>query len=176
MDTREFLHELTTPLSVKATTTTACLAAGAGLLFLAFSPDPDLLHRDPRVIVPVALAYTFAGIIVPLVAWLSSQNGSMVQRAYTGYLTGMVLEVLTALLFGLAGGFAAAMVVSTVHASLRVGQVFNMLRWLPDCRHYESVAGWVDPALTWVLNAFWIFYVVGFLGLYIWPQMILGLP
>ena len=84
------------------------------------------------------------------------------------------LRRLPASFFGLLYGFAAAMVVSTVHAALRVGQVFNMLRWMPDCRQYESVAVWVDPALTWLLNAFWIFYVVGFLGLYIWPQIILG--
>ena len=174
METREFFHELTTPLSNKAIGATAVLAAFAACIFVAVTPESSSLLQVPKVVVPIALAYTMAGIIVPLVAWLRSHQGSLVQRAYTGYLTCIVLEVLTAAFFGLLYGFAAAMVVSTVHAALRVGQVFNMLRWMPDCRQYESVAVWVDPALTWLLNAFWIFYVVGFLGLYIWPQIILG--
>ena len=174
METREFFHELTTPLSHKAIGTTAILAALAGLIFVSLTPGGAGLGQEPRIIVPIALAYTMAGIVVPLVAWLRSDQGSLVQRAYTGYLTCIVLEVLTAAAFGALYGFGAAMVVSSVHAALRVGQVFNMLRWMPDCRQYESIAVWVDPALTWLLNAFWIFYVVGFLGLYIWPQIILG--
>ena len=174
METREFFHELTTPLSTKAVGTTAVLAALAGCIFVAVTPEPSSLIQVPRVILPIALAYTMAGIIVPLIAWLRSHQGSLVQKAYTGYLTCIVLEVLTAAFFGMLYGFGAAMVVSSVHAALRVGQFFNMLRWMPDCRQYESVAVWVDPALTWLLNAFWIFYVVGFLGLYIWPKIILG--
>ena len=176
MDTREFLHELTTPLSTKAITTTALIAAAAAVLFTLAATGTNPLHRDPQVIVPIGLTYTVAGIVIPLIAWLTSRAGSLVQRAYTGYLTCIVLEVLTAAAFGLLVGFEAAMVVSTVHAALRVGQVFNMLRWMPDCRQYESVAVWIDPALTWLLNAFWIFYVIGFLGLYVWPQIILGHP
>ena len=174
METREFFHELTTPLSTKAVGTTAVLAALAGCIFVAVTPEPSSFIQVPRIILPIALAYTMAGIIVPLIAWLRSHQGSLVQKAYTGYLTCIVLEVLTAAFFGMLYGFGAAMVVSSVHAALRVGQVFNMLRWMPDCRQYESVAVWVDPALTWLLNAFWIFYVVGFLGLYIWPKIILG--
>ncbi len=174
MDTRDFLHELTTPLSQKAIVTTALLAAIAGVIFVTIAPEQSYLVQQPRVIIPIALAYTMAGIVVPLIAWLRSHQGSLVQKAYTGYLTCIVLEVLTAAAFGILYGFGAAMVVSSVHAALRVGQVFNMLRWMPDCRQYESVAVWVDPALTWLLNAFWIFYVVGFLGLYIWPQIVLG--
>lgn len=174
MDTREFLHELTTPLSTKAISTTALLAAFAGALFTLIAPAHNHITQVPRIIVPIALAYTMAGIVIPLIAWLTSQAGSHVQKAYTGYLTCIVLEVLTAVGFNIIAGFEAAMVVSTVHAALRVGQVFNMLRWMPDCRQYEAVAVWVDPALTWLLNAFWIFYVIGFLGLYIWPQIILG--
>ena len=174
METRELLHELTTPLSSKAIGTTALLAALAGTIYVIIAPAQSRLAQEPRIIVPIALAYTMAGIVVPLVAWLRSHQGSLVQRAYTGYLTCIVLEVLTAAAFGVVFGFAAAMVVSSVYAALRVGQVFNMLRWMPDCRQYESVAVWVDPALTWLLNAFWIFYVVGFLGLYIWPQIVLG--
>ena len=174
METRELFHELTTPLSQKAIGTTAILAAAAGFVYICFAPAVSGLVREPRIIVPIALAYTMAGIVVPLVAWLRSHQGSLVQKAYTGYLTCIVLEVLTAGAFGILHGFSAAMVVSSVHAALRVGQVFNMLRWMPDCRQYESIAVWVDPALTWLLNAFWIFYAVGFLGLYIWPQIILG--
>lgn len=174
MDTREFLHELTTPLSTQAIATTALLALIAGALFTGLASEHNAMVQDPRVILPIALAYILAGILVPLIAWLQSPNGSLVQRAYHGYLSCIVLEVLTAALFAIGSGFAAAMVVSSVHAALRVGQVFNMLRWMPDCRQHESVAVWVDPALTWLLNAFWIFYVIGFLGLYIWPQIILG--
>ena len=174
METRELLHELAVPLSSKAITTTALLAAAAGLLFGLATTQHASLVQEPRIIIPIALAYTLAGIIVPLVAWLRSHQGSLVQRAYSGYLTCIVLEVLTAAALGISFGFGAAITVSSVHAALRVGQVFNMLRWMPDCRQYESVAVWVDPALTWLLNAFWIFYVIGFLGLYIWPQIILG--
>ena len=174
METREFLHELTTPLSRKAIGTTALLAAAAGVIFVLVAPEAARLAQKPEVVIPIALAYTMAGIVVPMVAWLRSQEGSLVQQAYTGYLSAIVLEVLTAALFGILWGFGAAMVISSVHAALRVGQVFNMLRWMPDCRQYESVAVGVDPALTWLLNAFWIFYVVGFLGLYIWPQLILA--
>ncbi len=174
METREFLHELTTPLSQKAIGGTGILAAVAGCIFVSMTPEPSSIIQVPRAILPIALAYTMAGIIVPLIAWLRSRQGSLVQKAYTGYLTCIVLEVLTAAFFGMLFGFGAAMVISSVHAALRVGQVFNMLRWMPDCRQYEAVAVWVDPALTWLLNAFWIFYVVGFLGLYIWPKIILG--
>lgn len=174
MDTRDFLHELTTPLSTQAIATTALLALAAGSLFTGLALEQNTMVQEPRVILPIALAYIFAGIIVPLIAWLQSPSGSLVQKAYHGYLSCIVLEVLTAALFAIISGFEAAMVVSSVHAALRVGQVFNMLRWMPDCRQFESVAVWVDPALTWLLNAFWIFYVIGFLGLYIWPQIILG--
>ncbi|MBT6176570.1 MAG: hypothetical protein HOI23_04925 [Deltaproteobacteria bacterium] len=174
MDTREFLHELATPLSNRTITTTAMLALAAGTLFSGLAAGQHTVVQDPRIILPIGLAYLLAGIIVPLVAWLQSPDGSLVQRAYHGYLSCIVLEVLSASLFALISGFEAAMVVSSVYAALRVGQVFNMLRWLPDCRQYESIAVWVDPALTWLLNAFWIFYVVGFLGLYLWPQILLG--
>jgi hypothetical protein len=174
METRELFHELATPLSQKAIGATAMLAAAAGFIYVFLAPSASGLVQEPRIIVPIALAYTMAGIVVPLVAWLRSHQGSLVQKAYTGYLTCIVLEVLTAATFGILYGFSAAMVVSSVHAALRVGQVFNMLRWMPDCRQHEAIAVWVDPALTWLLNAFWIFYVVGFLGLYIWPQIILG--
>ena len=174
MNTRELLHELTTPLSTQAVAATALFAFGAGALFTGLASEKSTLVQDPQVIVPVVLAYLLAGVVVPLIAWLQSPKNSLVQRAYHGYLSCIVLEVLTAALFAIISGFAAAMVVSSIHAALRVGQVFNMLRWMPDCRQYESVAVWVDPALTWLLNAYWIFYVVGFLGLYIWPQIILG--
>ena len=68
METREFLHELTTPLSQRAIGTTALLAAIAGGIFVLIAPEASRVPQKPNIIIPIALAYTMAGIVVPMVA------------------------------------------------------------------------------------------------------------
>ena len=64
MDTREFLHELATPLSNRTITTTAMLALAAGTLFSGLAAGQHTVVQDPRIILPIGLAYLLAGMVI----------------------------------------------------------------------------------------------------------------